>query len=194
MPWFRSRPPGASRSKTRVKYSSRRASPTCSNIPIDETASLHARHHQARQIELLRRAGTGQPGRPDADMTEEVASLRALERSPAPDGAPHAASDGPTEDMRSLRALERSSASAGAPHAAPDVATEDMRSLRSLERLGFVREGVLVGWHVHGEQRLDVAILRLLREDWERGELAAVPVALEGELPPRISARNQARN
>jgi ribosomal-protein-alanine N-acetyltransferase len=69
---------------------------------------------------------------------------------------------------------------------------ENVRSLRSLERLGFVREGVLVGWHVHGGRRRDVAILRLLREDWERSELAAVPAELEGELPPRISARKPA--
>src|SRR3954453_17874850 len=34
------------------------------------------------------------------------------------------------------------------------------RSLRALERMGFVAEGVLVGWHVHAGQRRDVTILR----------------------------------
>jgi ribosomal-protein-alanine N-acetyltransferase len=43
---------------------------------------------------------------------------------------------------------------------------DNARSLRALEKIGFVQEGVLKGWHVHhGEQR-DVAILRLLREDF----------------------------
>jgi ribosomal-protein-alanine N-acetyltransferase len=55
----------------------------------------------------------------------------------------------------------------------------NVRSLRALERLGFTREGVLKGWHVHrGEQR-DVAILRLMREDWERSDLARTPVEFD---------------
>src|SRR4051794_12217127 len=65
------------------------------------------------------------------------------------------------------------------------------RSLRALERMGFVAEGVLVGWHVHAGQRRDVTILRLLREDWEAGELASYPITQEGEPPPRISAGNR---
>lgn len=64
--------------------------------------------------------------------------------------------------------------------ASPDNA----RSLAALERLGFVREGVLRAWHRHGEVPRDVAILGLLREEWEAGPLAAVPVDLEGEPPP----------
>jgi ribosomal-protein-alanine N-acetyltransferase len=61
-------------------------------------------------------------------------------------------------------------------HAHPD----NVRSLRALEKLGFTREGVLKGWHVHhGEQR-DVAILRLLREDWA----GADGVTFEGRPPP----------
>ncbi len=72
----------------------------------DETASRRAHEQQTRQIEQLRRAGAGQPGRPDDGKTEEVASLRALERSPDPD----AASDAVTEEMRSLRTLERTTA------------------------------------------------------------------------------------
>jgi ribosomal-protein-alanine N-acetyltransferase len=62
------------------------------------------------------------------------------------------------------------------------------RSLRALERLGFVAEGTLVAWHLHAGERRDVRILRLLREDWEASELAALPVTLEGEPPGRTSA------
>jgi hypothetical protein len=65
--------------------------------------------------------------------------------------------------------------------------------VRALERLGFVPEGVLVAWHLHGGERRDVAMLRLLREDWEAGELASVPVTVTGDAPPRISARKLAQ-
>jgi hypothetical protein len=37
---------------------------------------------------------------------------------------------------------------------------------------------VLKHWHVHGGERRDVAILRLLREEWEAGPLAAVDVGM----------------
>lgn len=67
---------------------------------------------------------------------------------------------------------------------------ENARSLGALERLGFVQEGVLAAWHLHGGERRDVAILRLLREDWEASELATTEVALDGEPPVRISAGN----
>ncbi|HEX6711865.1 MAG TPA: GNAT family N-acetyltransferase [Thermoleophilaceae bacterium] len=65
---------------------------------------------------------------------------------------------------------------------------ENGRSLRALERLGFVNEGLLTAWHVHGGERRDVRILRLLIEDWEASRLAALPVEVEGEPPARISA------
>jgi ribosomal-protein-alanine N-acetyltransferase len=68
--------------------------------------------------------------------------------------------------------------------ASPDNA----RSLAALERLGFAREGVLRAWQVHGGERRDVAILRLLREDFESGPLAEVPVEFEGEPPPQFVA------
>lgn len=58
------------------------------------------------------------------------------------------------------------------------------RSLAALERLGFSPEGVLRAWHRHRGEPRDVAILRLLREDWERGPLARQPVELDGEPPP----------
>jgi [ribosomal protein S5]-alanine N-acetyltransferase len=53
---------------------------------------------------------------------------------------------------------------------------ENVRSLRALEKLGFTREGVLRGWHVHRGERRDVVILGLLREEWERSPLVAVGV------------------
>jgi ribosomal-protein-alanine N-acetyltransferase len=56
---------------------------------------------------------------------------------------------------------------------------DNARSLAALEKLGFEREGILRHWHLHGDKPRDVAILRLLREAWERGPLAAVPVRLE---------------
>jgi ribosomal-protein-alanine N-acetyltransferase len=55
---------------------------------------------------------------------------------------------------------------------------ENARSLAALERIGFEREGVLRHWHVHRGETRDVAILGLLREDWEGGPLADVPVTV----------------
>ena len=60
---------------------------------------------------------------------------------------------------------------------------QNVRSLAALQRLGFVHEGVLRGWHVHGGVPRDVAVLRMLRDEWERTPLAEVPVAFEGEPP-----------
>jgi [ribosomal protein S5]-alanine N-acetyltransferase len=62
------------------------------------------------------------------------------------------------------------------------------RSVAALERLGFVHEGVLRGWHVHRGRPQDVAVLRVMREEWERGPLASVPVAIEGHAPPQFVA------
>jgi ribosomal-protein-alanine N-acetyltransferase len=70
---------------------------------------------------------------------------------------------------------------------------DNARSVRALERLGFVAEGVLAGWHLHAGERRDVAILRLLREDWESGEMAAESVDIDGEPPARISAGKHAQ-
>lgn len=70
---------------------------------------------------------------------------------------------------------------------------DNVRSLRALERLGFVQEGVLEAWHLHGGERRDVAILRLLREDWEASSLSSVPVTVLGAPPLRISARNSSQ-
>ena len=60
---------------------------------------------------------------------------------------------------------------------------ENTRSLAALERVGFAREGVLRSWHVHRGTPRDVVILRLLREEFERGPLAEVPVEFEGDPP-----------
>jgi ribosomal-protein-alanine N-acetyltransferase len=61
---------------------------------------------------------------------------------------------------------------------------EHARSQRALERIGFGREGVLRGYHRHGDRALDVVVFGLLRGEWVAGELAAVPVAVSGEPPP----------
>ena len=60
---------------------------------------------------------------------------------------------------------------------------DNVRSLRALEKLGFVQEGVLHGWHVHGDEQRDVAILRLMRDNW-----APPPgVTVEGQVPPAFT-------
>jgi ribosomal-protein-alanine N-acetyltransferase len=56
---------------------------------------------------------------------------------------------------------------------------DNVRSLAALEKLGFRREGLLRGWHVHRGERRDVVILGLLRQEWETGPLAGVPVTVE---------------
>jgi [ribosomal protein S5]-alanine N-acetyltransferase len=68
---------------------------------------------------------------------------------------------------------------------------ENERSLRSLAKFGFVQEGVLVDWHLHGGEWRDVAILRLLADDWRSAGAAGGPVTVEGEAPARISAGKQ---
>lgn len=60
---------------------------------------------------------------------------------------------------------------------------EHVRSQRALERIGFQREGVLRRYHRHDGRGLDVVIFGLLREDWETGPLASVPVQVSGEPP-----------
>jgi ribosomal-protein-alanine N-acetyltransferase len=60
---------------------------------------------------------------------------------------------------------------------------ENARSQAALARIGFVREGVLRRWHRHGDGVRDVVTFSLLREEWEGSRLAALPAALQGELP-----------
>ena len=65
------------------------------------------------------------------------------------------------------------------------------RSLAALERLGFRREGLLRGWHVHGGEQRDVVILGLMHDEFESSPLAQVPVEFEGELPPAFAGYSQ---
>jgi ribosomal-protein-alanine N-acetyltransferase len=63
---------------------------------------------------------------------------------------------------------------------------QNVRSVAALQRLGFVHEGVLRDWHVHAGVPRDVAVLRMLRDEWERTPLAEVPVEVEGSPPARF--------
>jgi ribosomal-protein-alanine N-acetyltransferase len=60
---------------------------------------------------------------------------------------------------------------------------QNVRSLAALRRLGFVQEGVLRAWHVHAGVPRDVAVMRMLRDEWERTPLSEVPVEVEGDPP-----------
>jgi ribosomal-protein-alanine N-acetyltransferase len=64
---------------------------------------------------------------------------------------------------------------------------QNVRSIAALERLGFVREGVLRGWHVHRGVPRDVAVLRMMRDEWEHTPLAEVPVEIDGDPPPAFA-------
>jgi [ribosomal protein S5]-alanine N-acetyltransferase len=66
------------------------------------------------------------------------------------------------------------------------VSPQNVRSVAALQRLGFVHEGVLRGWHVHGGVPRDVAVMRMMRDEWERTPLAEAPVSIEGEPPPQF--------
>jgi ribosomal-protein-alanine N-acetyltransferase len=66
---------------------------------------------------------------------------------------------------------------------------EHVRSQRALEGAGFRREGVLRGWHRHGDRLLDVVIVGMLRDDWEDGPLRDVPVSVTGSAPPAFVLR-----
>ena len=57
------------------------------------------------------------------------------------------------------------------------------RSQAALERVGFRREGVLRGWHVHASGVHDVVVFALLRSEWERSALREVPGVVSGTAP-----------
>ena len=61
--------------------------------------------------------------------------------------------------------------------------TRNGRSQVALERVGFRREGVLRSWHRHGDERHDVVVFGMLREQWEASALASVPVEVSGTPP-----------
>jgi len=67
--------------------------------------------------------------------------------------------------------------------------TRNGRSQVALERVGFSREGVLRGFHRHGDVLHDVVVFGLLRPGWSRSELAAVPAELTGEPPEAFVVR-----
>jgi ribosomal-protein-alanine N-acetyltransferase len=60
------------------------------------------------------------------------------------------------------------------------------RSQTALERLGFVHEGVLRQWHVHGGVPNDVISYSMLRGEWEESELAREPFEIAGRIPPQF--------
>lgn len=66
--------------------------------------------------------------------------------------------------------------------------TRHARSQAALEKLGFVREGVLRGWHRHGDTQKDVAFYGLLRAEWEASALRAVPCEVRGDVPEAFRA------
>ena len=61
--------------------------------------------------------------------------------------------------------------------------TRNGRSQAALERVGFRREGVLAGWHRHGEEMHDVVVFGMLRAAWEASRLRDVPAAVAGTPP-----------
>lgn len=61
--------------------------------------------------------------------------------------------------------------------------TRNGRSQAALERVGFRREGVLRGWHRHGDARHDVVVFGMLRADYERSGLRDVAVTVQGAAP-----------
>ena len=61
--------------------------------------------------------------------------------------------------------------------------TRNGRSQAALERVGFRREGVLAGWHRHGDEIHDVVVFGMLRAAWERSSLRSVPVQVHGTPP-----------
>jgi ribosomal-protein-alanine N-acetyltransferase len=62
--------------------------------------------------------------------------------------------------------------------------TRNGRSQVALERVGFKREGVLRSWHRHGDHVHDVVVFGMLRSDWQRSPLYALPATVEGTPPP----------
>jgi ribosomal-protein-alanine N-acetyltransferase len=64
--------------------------------------------------------------------------------------------------------------------------TDNGRSQTALERVGFVHEGVLRQWHVHGGEPKDVISYGMLRSDWESSGLADEPFELVGRVPPQF--------
>ena len=71
--------------------------------------------------------------------------------------------------------------------------TRNGRSQVALERVGFRREGVLRSWHRHGDERHDVVVFGMLREQWEASPLAEVDVQVTGTAPAAFAVGSPAR-
>jgi N-acetyltransferase len=61
--------------------------------------------------------------------------------------------------------------------------TRNGRSQLALERVGFRREGVLLGWHRHGDAIHDVVVFGMTRPEWRRSRLREVPAEVRGTPP-----------
>jgi [ribosomal protein S5]-alanine N-acetyltransferase len=70
--------------------------------------------------------------------------------------------------------------------------TRNGRSQVALERVGFRREGVLRGWHRHGDAVHDVVVFGMVRGEWERSPLAEVPVQVTGSPPAAFAVGSPA--
>ena len=70
--------------------------------------------------------------------------------------------------------------------------TRNGRSQVALERVGFRREGVLRGWHRHGDAVHDVVVFGMVRDEWERSPLAEVPVQVTGSTPAAFAVGSPA--
>lgn len=63
------------------------------------------------------------------------------------------------------------------------AAVTNERSRAALGKVGFTEEGVLRRFHLHGDTWHDLVVGSILREEYEDGPLAAVPVTIEGDVP-----------
>lgn len=62
-----------------------------------------------------------------------------------------------------------------------DVA--NARSRTALSKVGLVHEGILRGWHRHGDVQKDVNVHGLLRDDWVGSRERAVTAEIHGTVP-----------
>jgi len=67
--------------------------------------------------------------------------------------------------------------------------TRNGRSQVALERVGFRREGILSGWHRHGDEVHDVVVFGLVRTAWERSPLREVAAEVRGTPPDSFVMR-----
>ena len=65
--------------------------------------------------------------------------------------------------------------------------TRNGRSQAALERVGFRREGVLAGWHRHGDEVHDVVVFGMVRAAWQSSALQAIPAEVRGTPPMAFS-------